>query len=291
MSNKANVTLAVILGVLIVGSLSLYRVTEIERAVHLRFGAMVEEDVPPGLHFKIPLIDAVRKFDARVLTVDSQPDRFLTEQGRVLIVDSYAKFRVSDAGTFYRATGGNVNTARDRLAVRINDGLRTQFGNRSQQDVVSGERDLLMETLTNQLNETLSEVLGVEVLDVRIQRIDLPAEISDAVYARMRAEREALARQARSEGQEQAERIRADADRQVTLIEAEAYRQAEELRGAGDAEAATIYAAAYNKDPEFYNFMRSLSAYEAAFGSAGNFMVLEPDSDFFRYLRSSDGEN
>lgn len=291
MSTRNTFFLAIALLVLVIGSMSVYRVTQLERAVHLRFGAMVQEDVAPGLHFKIPFIDTVRKFDARVLTVDSQPDRFLTVQGRVLIVDSYAKYRVTNAGIFYRATGGDVGIARDRLAVRINDGLRTQFGNRSQQDVVSGERDILMETLTAQLNETLGDVLGVEVLDVRVQRIDLPTEISEAYYARMRADREALARQARSEGQEQAERIRADADRQATLIEADAYRQAEEIRGAGDAEAASIYAAAYNKDPEFYNFLRSLNTYQAAFSSRSDILVLEPGSDLFRYLRSSSGED
>ncbi len=291
MNTRQSSILIVVLIALILGSLSIYRVTELERAVHLRFGAMVQEDVGPGLHFKIPFVDTVRKFDARVLDVDSQPERFFTMQRRVLIVDSYAKYRVTNAGTFYRVTGGDISVARDRLAARINDGLRTQFGIRSQQDVVSGERDMLMETLTTQLNESLGDVLGVEVLDVRIQRIDLPAEISEAVYSRMRAEREALARQARSEGQEQAERIRADADRQVTLLEADAYRQAEEIRGDGDAQAAAIYASAYNKDAEFYNFMRSLAAYQAACSSRSDIMVLEPDSDFFRYLRSSSGQN
>lgn len=291
MSTRNTFFLAIALLVLVIGSMSVYRVTQLERAVQLRFGAMVQDDLSPGLHFKVPFIDNVRKFDARVLTVDAQPERFFTVQRRVLQVDSYAKYRVTNAGTFYRATGGDVGIARDRLAARINDGLRTQFGIRSQQDVVSGERDLLMETLTDQLNETLGDVLGVEVLDVRIQRIDLPTEISEAVYARMRAEREALAQQARSEGQEQAERIRADADRQATLIEADAYRQAEEIRGGGDAEAASIYAAAYNKDPEFYNFLRSLNTYQAAFSSRNDIMVLEPGSDLFRYLRSSSGED
>lgn len=291
MSTRNTFFLAIALVVLVLGSMSLYRVTELERAVHLRFGAMVQEDVAPGLHFKVPFIDNVRKFDARVLTVDSQPERFFTMQRRVLIVDSYAKYRVTNAGVFYRATGGDIGIARDRLAARINDGLRTQFGIRSQQDVVSGERDMLMETLTVQLNETLGDVLGVEVLDVRIQRIDLPTEISEAVYSRMRAEREALAQQARSEGQEQAERIRADADRQATLIEADAYRQAEEIRGGGDAEAASIYASAYNKDAEFYNFLRSLNTYQAAFSSRSDIMILEPGSDLFRYLRSSSGED
>ncbi len=289
MNSRQTTLLAGLVIVVVIVANSLYRVTELDRAVHLRFGAMVHDDVQPGLHFKIPFIDTVRKFDARVLNIDAQPERFFTTERRVLIVDSYAKYRVTDPGTFYRSTGGDVNVARDRLAARVNDGLRTQFGIRTQQDVVSGERDQLMETLARQLNNTIGDELGVEVLDVRIQRIDLPTEISEAVFARMRAEREALARRARSEGQEAAERIRADADRQGILIEAEAYRQAEEIRGSGDAEAAAIYAQAYGKDTEFYNFMRSIAAYQAAFSSERDIMVLEPGSEFFRYLRSSSG--
>ena len=274
----------------VVGSGAVYRITEIERAVLLRFGEIVAEDVQPGLHFKIPLVDEVRRFDSRVLTVDATPERFFTSEQKQLIVDSYAKFRVSNAGNFYRATGGNEDVARQRLAARINDGLRNEFSARTQAEVVSGERDLLMDSLTRYLNETMSEVLGVEVLDVRVQRIDLPSEISDAVYNRMRAEREKIARETRSEGGEESEKIRADADRQQVLIEAEAFRQAEVIRGEGDAQAAAIYAEAFNQDREFYSFMRSLQAYKNTFSGSGDLLLIGPDSDFFRYLKDSTPE-
>lgn len=275
----------------LVGSATVFRITEIERAVLLRFGEIVQEDLQPGLHLKIPFVDEVRRFDGRVLTVDSVPERFFTSQQQQLIVDSYAKFRVSNVGNYYRVTGGDEVIARQRLTARINDGLRNEFSNRTLQEVVSGERDELMTQLTQDLNESMSEVLGVEVLDVRVQRIDLPVEISEAIYNRMRSDREKEARQRRSEGLEESEKIRADADRQQVLIEAEAYRQAEEVRGEGDALAASIYAQAYGQDSEFYSFLRSLQAYGNTFGGGGDIMLIEPDSEFFRYLKNSNGNN
>lgn len=275
----------------LVGSATVFRITEIERAVLLRFGEIVQEDLQPGLHLKIPFVDEVRRFDGRVLTVDSVPERFFTSQQQQLIVDSYAKFRVSNVGNYYRVTGGDEVIARQRLTARINDGLRNEFSNRTLQEVVSGERDELMTKLTQDLNESMSEVLGVEVLDVRVQRIDLPEEISEAIYNRMRSDREKEARQRRSEGLEESEKIRADADRQQVLIEAEAYRQAEEVRGEGDALAASIYAQAYGQDSEFYSFLRSLQAYGNTFGGGGDIMLIEPDSEFFRYLKNSNGNN
>ena len=289
MSNKAIGFVVSLVVLVLIGSTTIYRITEIERAVLLRFGEIVGEDIQPGLHFKIPLIDEVRRFDGRVLNVDSVPERFFTSEQEQLIVDSYAKFRVSNVGNYYRVTGGDQDIAVARLTARINDGLRNEFSNRTLQEVVSGERDELMEQLTEDLNVSMSEVLGVEVLDVRVQRIDLPVEISEAIYNRMRSDREKEARQSRSEGLEEAEKIEADADRQQVLIEADAYRLAEEIRGEGDAAAASIYAEAYGRDPEFYSFLRSLQAYGNTFGGGGDIMLIEPDSDFFRYLKNSEG--
>ncbi len=289
-----NVGFAAIVGLVIVvliASATLFRINEKEKAVQLRFGALQVDNIQPGLHFKIPLVDEVRIFDARVLTVDAPPESFYTVQKKRLIVDSFAKYRVADVGTYYRATGGDEIVARNRVAARVNDGLRNEFGTRTLNEVVSGERDALMQKLTSELNTTVRESLGIEVLDVRVKRIDLPEEISDDVYRRMRAEREKLAREFRSQGEEEATKIRADADRQKVLLEAEAYRKSEEIRGRGDAEAAAIYADAYNKDAEFFSFVRSLEAYKQSFGSRDDLLLIEPDSDFFRYLKAADGEN
>lgn len=277
--------------VLVIASSAIYRVTEIERVVLLRFGELIAEDVRPGLHLKIPLVDAVRRFDARVLTVDSPPQRYFTSEQEILIVDSYAKFRVSDVGNYYRATGGVESVARQRLQARINDGLRNEFSSRTRFEVVSGERDLLMQRLTESLNISMRDVLGVEVLDVRVRTINLPEDISDAVFSRMRADREKIARETRAEGEEEAEKIRADADRQRVLVEAEAFRLAEEIRGAGDATAAGIYAASYGQDPEFYAFLRSLQAYRSSFNSSSDLLLVDPRSEFFRYLTSGSVKN
>ena len=289
--NRNTIILALLVALIVVAPFSMYRVSEKERAVLLRFGAIDNENVQPGLHFLVPVMYSVRKFDARVLTVDAPPESFYTVQKKRLIVDSFAKFRVVDVGTYYRATGGSEFVARDRLAARVNDGLRNEFGVRTLADVVSGQRDLLLEKLTLELNETVRESLGIEVLDVRVKRIDLPDEISDDVYRRMRAEREKLAREFRSQGEEEATKIRADADRQKVLTEAEAYRKSEEIRGQGDAEAASVYANAYGEDPEFFRFVRSLEAYKQSFGNRDDLILLEPDSDFFKYLKDSRGGN
>ena len=287
-----NSSYSIILGLIVVvllATTTLYRINEKEKAVQLRFGALVSDGIMPGLHIKFPFVDDIRKFDARVLTVDAPPESFYTVQKKRLIVDSFVKYRIADVGTYYRATGGDEYTARNRLAARVNDGLRNEFGKRTLNEVVSGERDAVMEKLTGELNTSVRESLGIEVLDVRVKRIDLPNEISDDVYRRMRAEREKLAREFRSQGEEEATKIRADADRQKVLLEAEAYRQAEEIRGQGDAEAASTYAEAYNQDPEFFSFVRSLEAYKQSFGDRKDILLIEPDSDFFRYLKSSSG--
>ena len=274
---------------LFIASNSLYVIKETERGVLLKFGEVVNPNIKPGLHAKIPFVNNVRKFDGRVLTVDSQPERFFTQEKKALIVDSYAKFRVSDTQKFYTATNGEEARAMGLLAQRINDGLRNQVAIRSIQEVVSGERDQLMTDLTLELNKVAQEELGVEVVDVRVKQIDLPPDVSESVYRRMNAEREKEAREHRSQGQELAEGIRAAADREVTVITANAYRDAEQIRGAGDAEATRIYAEAFNKDPEFYSFTRSLRAYQDSFQGQGDVLLLQPDSEFFRYLKDSKG--
>ena len=267
---------------------TLYVVSEFERGVKLRFGKLIESDIQPGLHVKVPFVDDVRIFDARILTVDAQPDSFFTIEKKRLIVDSYAKWRIANVETYYKSTGGVESVAHNRLANRVNTGLRNQFGTRTLHEVVSGERDLLMKNITDDLNLTVLDSLGIEVIDVRVKRIDLPQEVSGPVFRRMTAEREKEARELRSTGKEKAEKIRASADRERTIELANAYRDAEELRGEGDAEAAKIYAAAYQGNPEFYSFVRSLNAYKQSFSNKGDIMLLEPDSDFFKYLKQQD---
>ena len=276
--------------VALVASNALYIVSEYERGVLLRFGKVSNADIPPGLHIKVPVADEVKKFDARVLTLDARPERFLTVEKKSITVDSFAKWRIVDVGKYYTATNGEESRADRLLAQRINEGLRNQFAQRSLQEVVSGERDQLMDELKVQLNEIMQESLGVEVVDVRVKRIDLPDEVSGPVFNRMSAEREKEAQEHRSKGKEQAEIIRADADRQKTILEAEAYRDAELLRGEGDAQAAAIYAEAYSQDAEFYSFVRSLTAYKNTFRNKGDILLVEPDSDFFRYLNKAGGK-
>jgi len=268
---------------------SLYIVKQTERAVLLRFGEVVRPDIQPGLHFKIPFVNNVRKFDGRVLTVDALPERFLTLEKKALVVDSYAKWRVSDVAKYYTATGGDASRANGLLSQRINDGLRNQVAVRTLHEVVSGERDQLMTDITTTLNTVAAEQLGIEVVDVRVKKIDLPPAVSDSVFRRMNAEREKEARELRSQGRELAEGIRAAADREVTVIKAEAYRESESLRGEGDAVAAATYAGAYKRDAEFFSFTRSLRAYRDSFQDKGDLMLLEPNSDFFRYLKDSKG--
>ena len=289
MSNllKSVITLAVLL---IIANSTLYVVSETQRGVKLRFGKLVESDIQPGIHVKLPLADDVRLFDARILTVDAQPASFFTVEKKRLIVDSYAKWRISNVETYYKATGGVETVAHNRLANRVNNGLRNQFGTRTLYEVVSGERDALMEEITSELNESVLGSLGIEVVDVRVKRIDLPQEVSSQVFRRMTAEREKEARELRSTGKEKAERIRAAADRERTIELANAYRDAEELRGEGDAQAAGIYADAYQEDPEFYSFMRSLNAYKLSFANKGDVMLVAPDSDFFKYLNKQGGK-
>tara|TARA_B100000519_G_scaffold189923_1_gene188922 strand:- start:16 stop:885 length:870 start_codon:yes stop_codon:yes gene_type:complete len=268
----------------IVGN-TLFVVKETERAVMLRFGQLVNADIEPGLHFKIPWVNTVRKFDARIQTEDATPERFLTLEQKALEVDSYAKWRIVDVDQFYVSTRGNVSTAGNLLAQRINDGLRDQIGARTLIEVVAGERDQLMLDLTAELNETTASDIGIEVIDVRVKRIDLPDDVRSSVYERMITERNREAQEIRSRGDELAIGIRADADRQVVIYEAEAYRDAEQIRGEGDANATAIYADAFSKDEEFYAFTRSLNAYRETFSSKSDVLLLDPDSDYFKYLK------
>lgn len=288
--SKRTLSIVFVLALTLVATSTLYVIQETELAVKLRFGRLIETDIQPGLHYKIPFVDKVRKFDARVLTLDADPASFFTVEKKRLIVDAFSKWRIVDVDVYYRSTGGNFLVAQERLASRVNDGLRNQFGARTLQEVVSGERDQLMKNLADKLNLTVRQTLGVEVVDVRIKGIDLPPEVSEQVYRRMKAEREKEARILRSEGGEQAEKIRADADRQKTVILANAYRIAEKTKGQGDAQATSTYADAYTKNPEFYAFIRSLTAYGNSFSNKGDVLLVDPKSDFFRYLNSQKGE-
>lgn len=288
MNAKSMVLLVVLVAGLILASMSLFVVSEKERAVVLRFGALQQADVPAGLHFKAPFLDTVKRFDGRILTVDAAPESFFTVQQKRLEVDSFAKWRISDVTRYYRSTGGDERVAASRLASRINDGLRNEFGKRTLHEVVSGERDQLMADITASLNESVHEELGIDIVDVRVKRVNLPVEVSRSVFERMAAERTEEATEYRSFGREESEKIRADADRQTTIITAEAYREAEKVRGKGDAEAAAIYANAYTADPEFYAFTRSLKAYENSFSNKQDLMLVAPDSEFFRFLKSND---
>lgn len=272
--------------VVVVAANSIFVVKQTERAVMLQFGDMVRADIPPGLHFKVPYVNSVRKFDARILTVDATPQRFLTLEQKALLVDSYAMWRIVDVQRFYTATSGDETRANSLLAQRVNDGLRNKFGERDLQEVVSGQRDALMSELTDELNTYTAQEYGIEVIDIRVKRIDLPDDVRSSVYERMTSERQREAQQLRSRGNELAIGIEADADRQEAVLLVEAYRDAERIRGDGDARAASIYAAAFNQDEEFYAFTRSLNSYRDTFSSKGDVLLLQPDSDYFKYLRS-----
>ena len=269
------------------GSNAIFVVSEFERAVLLEFGKVVRSDISPGLHFKIPIINEVRKFDARILTSDAPAERYLTLEKKAVIVDSFAKFRVENVQTFYTSTSGDERRAEDLLKERINGGLRNEIGKRSLYEVISGERDELMQVLRANLNKVASDELGVTVIDVRVKRIDLPSDVSQSVYDRMNTERDIEAREHRAKGQELALGIRADAEKQREVILAEAYSEAEKTRGEGDALAASIYASAFQKDEKFYEFYRSMSAYRKTFSSKGDVLLIQPDSDFFKYMNSN----
>lgn len=240
----------------------------------------------PGLHFKFPFINKVRKLDARIQTLDEAPDRFVTSEKKDLMVDSYAKWRIVDFSTYYLRTSGSIENARALLKQKINNGLRTEFGSRTISEIVSGHRSALM-TAALKSAESSREDLGIEVIDVRVKAINLPDEVSSSIYERMRAERTAVAKEHRSQGQEQSEIIKATIDAKITVMLATAQKSALEVRGEGDALAAKIYADSYNQDADFYKFYRSLQAYENSFASKSDIMVVKPDNDFFHYMKES----
>lgn len=287
MKNQGIFLLLLLALVLLVASNGMFVVREIDRAVLLTFGEVTNANVSPGLHFKVPFMQSVIKFDGRIQTLDAETESYMTSEKNYLEVDSYAKWRISDTALYYKATSGDSKIANNLLAQRISTGLRNEFGSRTKHEVVSGEREELMTEITGTLNKITREQLGIEMVDVRVKKINLPDQVSDNVYNRMSTERQQQAQLLRSTGRERAEGISAEADRQKIVIEAEAYREAERIRGEGDAQAAAIYAAAYNKDPEFYEFTRSLNAYREAFANSNDLMVLSPDSEFFKYLKQS----
>ena len=275
---------------------SIVVVTEGTRGIMLRFNK-VQRDAEnkvvvyePGLHFKLPLIDSIKVLDARIRTLDGSATRFVTVEKKDLLVDSYVKWKISDFGRFYTATGGgDYNQASSLLSRKVNDRLRSEIGTRTIKDIVSGTRGELMAGAKKALNsgqDSTSE-LGIEVVDVRVKQINLPDEVSSSIYQRMRAERDAVAREHRSQGKEKAAFIQADVDRKVTLILANANKTAQELRGNGDAAAAKLYSQAFAHEPQFYSFIRSLKAYESSFEGSDNMMILKPDSDFFRFMQAS----
>lgn len=271
---------------LLVLGMSVFVVDQRQNAIVFRLGEVVSIKKDPGLYFKVPLLDNVRFFDVRILTIDTaEPERFLTSEKKNVLVDLFVKWRITDVRSYYTSVAGDEMRAQTRLLQTINDGLRAEFGNRTVHDVVSGERDKIMELMRNKANEDASKI-GVEVLDVRLRRVDLPQEVSESVYRRMEAERKRVANELRSTGFAESEKIRADADKQKEVILAEAYRDAQRIKGEGDAKASAIYAKAYEINPEFYAFYRSLEAYRASFRNKGDVLVLEPNSDFFKYMKS-----
>jgi len=274
---------------LIVASLSLFIVDQRQHAIVFRLGEVIDIKKAPGLYFKVPLFDNVRYFDVRILTIDTPESAlFLTSEKKNVLVDLFVKWRITDVRQYYGSIvlgGGGESQAQTRLLQTINNGLRAEFGNRTVHDVVSGERDKIMELMREKANEDASKI-GVEVLDVRLKRVDLPKEVSQSVYSRMQAERKRVANELRSTGAAESEKIRADADRQREVIVAQAYRDAQRIKGEGDAKATAIYARAYEQNAEFYAFYRSLEAYKASFRGKSDVLVLEPNSDFFKYLKS-----
>ena len=272
--------------VLFIASSSLFVVNQWETAVVLRLGEIVKADVKPGLHFKTPFINNVRKFDQRLQTLDAAPERYLTSEKKNLEVDSFVKWRINDVEKFYTTMNGDNRLAGMRLGQIVKDGLRAEFGNRTVKEVISGERVEIAQKIKD-TTAMAASAFGIEIEDVRIKRIDLAKDISESVYRRMEAERNRVAKDLRSKGAESAEKIRADADRQRVVILAEAYSEAEILRGQGDAQASEIYANAYNADAEFYSFYHSINAYQKSFKDKSDVMLVDPKSDFFKYFNDS----
>jgi modulator of FtsH protease HflC len=278
---------ALVFGLLVVAAMSLFTVDQRQYAIVFQLGEIKEVIREPGLAFKWPLIQNVRFFDRRILTLDSvEPERFLTAEKKPVLVDSFVKWRIDDVRKYYISVGGDEMIAKTRLSQTVNSGLREEFGKRTVHDVVSGARDKIMADVQKKADADM-RAMGVEIIDVRLKRVDLPAEVSEAVYRRMETERKRVANELRSQGGAEAEKIKADADRQREVIVAEAYRDAQKIKGDGDAKAASIYGQAFSQNAEFYAFYRSLEAYRGAFRSKSDVLVLEPNSDFFKYLKSA----
>ena len=275
---------ALIIGI---GFNSFYIVNEKQNAIVLQFGEAVRADIPVGFHFKLPIIQEAKKYDSRIQTLDEEPDRILTVESKYLLVDSFIKYKISDVLTFYKANNGSFNSLNSLLGQRSEFVLKNNFGKRTVKEVVSGERDELMSIMLNSLNDSVAD-LGVEIIDFRVKRIDLPSNLSNSVYERMRTERNRLAEELRSEGKEIAREIRAVADKDKVVILAEAYKKAELLRGEGDAEATRIYAEGFSQDPEFYEFTRSIKAYVETFESKSDMMLIDSNSEFLKYLNQKE---
>lgn len=272
---------------LIIGSSSLFTVDQRQYAIVFQLGEVRTVIEQPGLHFKWPLVQNVRVFDRRILTLDSaDPERYITSEKKNVLVDLFVKWRITDVKQYYISVGGNERLAETRLLQTVNAGLREEFGRRTVHEVVSGERDKIMEDMRAKANIDAVKI-GVEIVDVRLKRVDLPTEVSESVYRRMEAERKRVANELRSLGSAEAEKIRADADRQREIIVAEAYREAQKVKGDGDAQAAAIYSDAFGANAEFYAFYRSMDAYQKSFRNKSDLLVIEPNSDFFRYLNNT----
>lgn len=269
--------------VALLAMMSMFTVSQTEKAIKFQLGEIVKNDYEPGLHFKFPIINNIRTFDARIQTMDAKPERFLTAEKKNVIVDSFVKWRIGNVSTFYTSVAGDIDQANLRLDQIIKDAFRSEFSKRNIKQLISTDRSAIREILTNN-SKAMAAELGMEIVDVQVMRIDLPPEVSSSVFRRMEAERERVAREFRSQGAEAAERIRADADRQRVVTLANAFRDAEKLRGEGDATSADIYAKAYGADTEFFTFYRSLNAYKKTFSSS-SMMVLDPESDFFQYFK------
>ena len=286
MSAKGSMGVIALLIVIFVGFGAVYRVDMRQKAIVFQFGEIVRSDDEPGLHFKVPFINNVQKFDARIQTMDAAPESYLTKEKKNLVVDSFVKWRISNAADYYTTLGGLKANAENRLAQRVNDALRQEFGKRSVPQVISGDRVEIMDVVRETTDQE-TKSLGIEVVDVRLKRVDLDTTISIGVYQRMEAERSRVAKDLRARGAEAAEKIRADADRQRAIILAEARREAQQTKGEGDAKATAIYADAFTRDSEFYRMYRSLNAYRATFNSPDNLLVIEPKSEFFRYFNQA----
>jgi len=290
MGSRGMMGVIALLLIAVVLSGTIYTVDEREKALVFRFGEIRKDSDKAGIHLKVPIVNNVKKYDARIQTMDAAPESYLTVEKKNLLVDSFVKWRIADISKYYNRVGGQKSNAELRLRQKVNDSLRREFGNRSVQAVISGDREKIMEDVQKATNDEAG-AYGVEVVDVRLKRVDLDPSISGQVYKRMEAERSRVAKELRAKGAEAAERIRADADRQREILVAEAVKESEQIRGEGEAQATSVYARAFDEDREFYNLYRSLNAYKQTFDGKDDLIVLEPDSEFFKYFKQNSVED